>query len=212
MIAIQSGTHSRSSASSDVNTVFPSSWIPGGTKGTEPVARMTFFASTVLSEPTSLTEVAPTISPLLGKTVTPRAVREFSRLPFTRFARFFACAATFSRSYETPLLVIPNSARCLSSCISRTRPDAASSAFDGTQPRLTHVPPTSSPAQTATLRPLETACSAAPWPPTPHPTMTRSKSGSAMWMGARVVRTLDLARPTPPPICHAAPPPRRRQS
>jgi hypothetical protein len=64
--------------------------------------------------------------------------------------------------------------------MARTRPDAASSALDGTQPRFTHVPPTSPPEQTATLSPFDTACRAAPCPPTPHPTITRSKSVSSM--------------------------------
>lgn len=42
---------------------------------------------------------------------------------------------------------------CISFFISRTRPDAASSALEGTQPRLTHVPPMSWPSMTATFMP-----------------------------------------------------------
>ena len=70
--------------------------------------------------------------------------------------------------------VMPMDSRCFSSPMSRTRPEAARSAFDGTQPRFTHVPPTSPPESTAQLRPWDRACSAAPWPPTPQPTMTTS--------------------------------------
>mmetsp|Transcript_24183 Transcript_24183/g.71701 ORF Transcript_24183/g.71701 Transcript_24183/m.71701 type:complete len:467 (-) Transcript_24183:67-1467(-) len=181
MIAIQSGTHSSLSASSEVKTVLPSVSTPGGTKGTEPVARMTFFASMVFPAPTSSMLVGPAREPFSSKTVTPRAVSEPRRLPCTRLARLFAWSATPCRSYVTaPSSLTPIAARCLSFCMSRTRPEAARRALDGTQPRLTHVPPTSSPAHTATLSPRDTACSAAPWPPTPQPTMTRSKSGSAM--------------------------------
>ena len=47
------------SASSEVKTVLPSVSTPGGTKGTEPVARMTFFASMVFPAPTSSMLVGP---------------------------------------------------------------------------------------------------------------------------------------------------------
>ncbi len=43
--------------------------------------------------------------------------------------------------------------RCMLFCSSRTRPDAARSAFEGTQPLFTHVPPMSWPSMTAVLRP-----------------------------------------------------------
>ena len=42
---------------------------------------------------------------------------------------------------------------CMVFCSSRTLPDAASSALEGTQPLLTHVPPMSCPSMTAVLRP-----------------------------------------------------------
>ena len=47
MIATHLGIHSSLSAWSDVNTVLPSIGIPGGTKGTEPVAIITSRAVTV---------------------------------------------------------------------------------------------------------------------------------------------------------------------
>lgn len=43
--------------------------------------------------------------------------------------------------------------RCISFCISRMRPDAASSALEGTHPRFTQVPPMSWPSITATFMP-----------------------------------------------------------
>lgn len=51
MMPTQLGTHSSFSASSLVNTVRPSTVMPGGTKGTLPVAMMTSRALT--SPPTS---------------------------------------------------------------------------------------------------------------------------------------------------------------
>jgi hypothetical protein len=48
---------------------------------------------------------------------------------------------------------MPIALRCISFCISRTRPDAASSALLGTQPRFTQVPPMSWPSMTATFMP-----------------------------------------------------------
>lgn len=54
---------------------------------------------------------------------------------------------------HTPLTWMPRDLRWAASFISRTRPDAASSALDGTQPRLTQVPPMSCPSITATFRP-----------------------------------------------------------
>jgi hypothetical protein len=41
----------------------------------------------------------------------------------------------------------------------------------GTQPLFTQVPPTSPPDKTHVFRPWLLACNAAPWPPTPQPTM-----------------------------------------
>ena len=85
------------SASSEVKTVLPSICTPGGTNGTEPVARMTFLALSVLPPPSDT--VLPSMSlPLSSKTVTPRPVSELPRFFFTVLARLFACAATFSRS------------------------------------------------------------------------------------------------------------------
>lgn len=43
--------------------------------------------------------------------------------------------------------------RCMLFCRSLTRPEAARSAFEGTQPLFTHVPPMSWPSITATFRP-----------------------------------------------------------
>ena len=52
---------------------------------------------------------------------------------------------------------MPMDFRCMVFCSSRTRPDAASSALDGTQPRLTHVPPMSCPSMMATFKPWSAA-------------------------------------------------------
>ncbi len=52
---------------------------------------------------------------------------------------------------------MPMDLRCMVFCSSRTRPDAASSALDGTQPRFTHVPPMSCPSMMATFRPCARA-------------------------------------------------------
>mmetsp|Transcript_21020 Transcript_21020/g.45118 ORF Transcript_21020/g.45118 Transcript_21020/m.45118 type:complete len:302 (-) Transcript_21020:186-1091(-) len=111
IMAIQSGTHSSLSASSEVKTVLPSVVTPGGTNGMEPVARITFLAEIVLSEPTSSTVVGVFIEPFSGKTVTPRAVSEPSRLPLTRLARLLAWAATVARSYVISPAVMPNAFR-----------------------------------------------------------------------------------------------------
>lgn len=46
-MAIQLGSHSSLSAWSEVKTVLPSMEIPGGTKGTDPVAMMMSFAVTL---------------------------------------------------------------------------------------------------------------------------------------------------------------------
>lgn len=46
------------------------------------------------------------------------------------------------------------------------------------QPRLTHVPPTSSPEKTAVFKLCALECKAAPCPPTPHPMIATSKSNS----------------------------------
>jgi hypothetical protein len=62
-------------------------------------------------------------------------------------------------------------AKWSSSLISRTRPEAANNALLGTQPLFTQVPPTSPPDKTHVFRPWLLACKAAPWPPTPQPTM-----------------------------------------
>ena len=43
------------------------------------------------------------------------------------------------RSYVTSGTVIPMDDKCSASFISRTRPEAASNALEGTQPRLTQV-------------------------------------------------------------------------
>ena len=48
---------------------------------------------------------------------------------------------------------MPIDFRCMVFCSSRTRPDAASSALDGTQPLFTQVPPMSCPSITAVLSP-----------------------------------------------------------
>mmetsp|Transcript_33266 Transcript_33266/g.77841 ORF Transcript_33266/g.77841 Transcript_33266/m.77841 type:complete len:222 (-) Transcript_33266:323-988(-) len=175
MMATQSGTHSSFRESSEVKTVLPSMVMPGGTKGIEPGARMMSLAVTVLSVPTLLTVLGPTSSPASSMVSTPRAPREFPRFLATFEESCSACAATASRSYLTsPATSIPKPLRCSASCISLTRPAAASSAFDGTQPRFTHVPPTSPPVKMAVLRPWERACRAAPCPPTPQPTMITS--------------------------------------
>lgn len=46
------------------------------------------------------------------------------------------------------------------------------------QPRLTQVPPTSSPEKTAVFKLCALECKAAPCPPTPHPMIATSKSNS----------------------------------
>lgn len=48
---------------------------------------------------------------------------------------------------------MPMAFRCISFCSSRTRPEAARSALEGTQPLFTQVPPMSWPSITAVLRP-----------------------------------------------------------
>jgi hypothetical protein len=48
---------------------------------------------------------------------------------------------------------MPMAFRCIVFCISRTRPEAARSALEGTQPLFTQVPPMSWPSITAVLRP-----------------------------------------------------------
>mmetsp|Transcript_48120 Transcript_48120/g.96283 ORF Transcript_48120/g.96283 Transcript_48120/m.96283 type:complete len:205 (+) Transcript_48120:1053-1667(+) len=174
MMATQSGTHSSFSESSDVNTVFPSISMPGGTKGTEPGARMMSLAVTISSVPAFRTLLGPANSPVSGMMSTPSPVSEFPRFNATFDDSCAACAATFSRSYLTSPTLMPNPSRWSASCISRTRPAAASRALDGTQPRLTQVPPMSPPVKIAVLRPWPRACNAAPWPPTPHPTMITS--------------------------------------
>ena len=92
-----------------------------------------------------------------------------------RLASWLAWSETACRSYSTlPFNWMPRLFRCISSRISRTRPDADRSALLGTHPRFTQVPPMSAPSMIAVLSPLSTACSAAPWPPTPQPMITRS--------------------------------------
>jgi hypothetical protein len=179
MIAIHCGSHSSFKAWSDVNTVLPSIGMPGGTNGTEPVAMMMFFAVTV--PPTSTRPGSEYLTVWLSTNLawpmrmsTPSASSERLRLPWIVLARLVAWSAMPWRSNETAPTWMPIALRCISFFMSRTRPDAASSALDGTQPRLTHVPPMSWPSTTATFMPCSTACSAAPWPPTPQPMMTRS--------------------------------------
>ena len=65
---------------------------------TDPVASITSLALIVFEAPTSSTSVGPTSEPFSGKTSTPSAFSEPSRLPRTRDAKLFACAATASRS------------------------------------------------------------------------------------------------------------------
>jgi hypothetical protein len=110
-------------------------------------------------------------------TSTPRPVKLASKFPLTRLARFLAWAAIPSlEKLTSPFTSMPNDLRCSSFFMSRTRPLAASNALEGTHPRLTQVPPTSSPEKTAVLRFWARLCSAAPCPPTPHPMMATSKS------------------------------------
>mmetsp|Transcript_18201 Transcript_18201/g.60884 ORF Transcript_18201/g.60884 Transcript_18201/m.60884 type:complete len:207 (+) Transcript_18201:1182-1802(+) len=176
MIATQSGTHSSLRASSEVNTVLPSTSMPGGTNGTEPVAMMMSLAVTTRPESPHFTFWPSAITqPVSSMRSTPRFSRDLTRLTFTRDARSFAWSASFARSYSTtPFTLMPSCWRWWSSRISRTRPEAARSALDGTHPRFTHVPPASLPVKTTVLRPLDRAWSAAPWPPTPQPMIARS--------------------------------------
>mmetsp|Transcript_3581 Transcript_3581/g.10554 ORF Transcript_3581/g.10554 Transcript_3581/m.10554 type:complete len:300 (-) Transcript_3581:228-1127(-) len=173
MMATYSGTCSSRRASSLVYTVSPSTSIPGGTKGTEPGARMMSCAVSVSPPPTSSTW-GSLYTPNLGTRSTPSRWSDPSRPPRTLATSCSACAATPARSKATFPTVMPMAARCSASPMSRTRPDAASSALLGTQPRFTHVPPTSPPDSTQVLRPIARAWSAAPCPPTPHPTMMTS--------------------------------------
>lgn len=146
--------------------------MPRGTNGTEPGARMMSLAVTILPPQSSV--LGPAYTPRASMMGTPRLTREPCSPPRTPLTSCLAWLATFSRSYETPPTEMPMESMCFSLPISRTRPAAASSALDGTHPRFTHVPPTSPPDTTAHLSPWLTACRAAPWPPTPHPTMRTS--------------------------------------
>mmetsp|Transcript_47433 Transcript_47433/g.92567 ORF Transcript_47433/g.92567 Transcript_47433/m.92567 type:complete len:223 (-) Transcript_47433:227-895(-) len=176
IMATYSGTDSSSSAPSEVYTVFSSTVTPGGTNGTEPGARMMSLAVYTFPVVPSFTSCAtPVRIPRPSTTSTPSPTRLFSRFPFTLFARFFACAAMAARSYSTlPSTRMPRASRWLASRMSRTRPDAASRAFEGTHPRFTQVPPTSLPAKTAVDSFWERAWRAQPCPPTPHPTTMMS--------------------------------------
>mmetsp|Transcript_17770 Transcript_17770/g.42715 ORF Transcript_17770/g.42715 Transcript_17770/m.42715 type:complete len:224 (-) Transcript_17770:340-1011(-) len=171
-MASHSGTLSSLRPPSLVKTVFSSTSMPRGTKGSDPGARMMSLARTTRLP--ACTSCGPFTEPFSGMTSTPRPVSEFSSPDRTLAARFLAWSAIACLSYLTLSTVTPRALRWCAFRSSRTRPDAANRAFDGTQPLLTHVPPTSPPVRIAVFRPLPTACSAAPWPPTPQPIITRS--------------------------------------
>ncbi|KAJ1460745.1 hypothetical protein M885DRAFT_509103, partial [Pelagophyceae sp. CCMP2097] len=176
IIAMYSGTcSSHATASSVVYTVEWSTVTPGGTKGMEPGARMMSCAVIKRPPPRSIWCAIAVSAPNSGSSVTPSLSSEPSRPPLTLATSCFECCAMPSRSNVAPAgSVIPIDKRCASSCSSRTRPDAARRAFEGTQPRFTHVPPTSPPERTQTVRPMARAWSAAPCPPTPQPMMATS--------------------------------------
>mmetsp|Transcript_34279 Transcript_34279/g.79204 ORF Transcript_34279/g.79204 Transcript_34279/m.79204 type:complete len:318 (+) Transcript_34279:624-1577(+) len=178
MMATYSGTNSKLRAPSEVYTVFSSTSHPGGTNGTDPGASTISFAVYTFPVVPSITSCGfPVSTPRPSITSTPSPTNEFSRFPFTLFARFFACAAMPLRSNSTlPSTLIPRSDRWDASRISRTRPEAARRALDGTQPRFTQVPPTSAPAKTAVERSWAREWRAQPCPPTPQPTMITSYS------------------------------------
>ena len=157
MIVIQRGSHSRLMASSLVNTVRPSVVMPGGTKGSEPVATITSRAEYTLSMPLPLsrttTRWGPCSRPLPRKIVTPARSRVLVRLARIVETSWAAWSAIFWRSKRTGAAWMPKPARCSASANSRTRPLAASNALEGTQPRLTQVPPISRDSTMATLSP-----------------------------------------------------------
>ena len=83
MMAIQRGSHSRLMASSLVNTVRPSVSMPGGTKGSDPVAMITSLAVSTLSTPLgsrSPTFWLPSRRPCPRRIVTPARSRVLVRL------------------------------------------------------------------------------------------------------------------------------------
>ena len=83
MIVIQRGSHSRLIASSLVNTVRPSVSMPGGTKGSEPVARITSRAAYTRSTPLAsrtATRWGPSSRPLPRRIVAPARSRLLVRL------------------------------------------------------------------------------------------------------------------------------------
>ena len=142
--------------------------MPGGTKGSEPVAMITSRALRMRSTPLISripTFWEPSSRPLPRRIVTPARSRVLVRLERIVATSWLAWSAIFWRSKRTGAAWMPKPARCLASASSRTRPLAASNALEGTQPRLTQVPPMSRDSMIAVRRPWSAACLAASKPP-----------------------------------------------
>ena len=154
-MATHGGSQSSLSASSDVNTVLPSTSMPGGTNGVEPVAMMMFCAVHFLFPYRTVWLSVSVAEPI--KISTPSAVMELVRLPRMVVARLVAWSAIPCLSNFTSPTSMPSIFRWSASFISRTRPEAASSALEGTQPRFTHVPPMTPPSMMAVFIPHSTA-------------------------------------------------------
>jgi hypothetical protein len=151
------GSLGRSSISSDVTTMVPSTSKPGIVRGTEPAARITASAVSSVVEPSAAVTVTLRSAPRVPVPAWVVTFRFFS-VPWRPFQ--LAWTIVFLRARDTSQSSPVTSARMpysLACCTWRLVAAVSSSSLAGMHPRCRHVPPTLSFSTRPTFSPADPA-------------------------------------------------------